>query len=78
MAALGAEPRVDEVWTLVVRSDAEARLIRDSVAQVNRLRDAEGLAPIQLVDWLQQPTQGGGGGTTTAGGQSTGEVNFTP
>jgi hypothetical protein len=50
MAALDDERRYGEVTMLVVGSNDEARQLRAFIGDLNRRRDAEGLAPIQVYD----------------------------
>jgi hypothetical protein len=67
MEALDDDRRFSEVTVLVVGSDAEARQLRAFIADLNHQRDAEGLAPIQLVDQRPRPTAGGGPAVRAAG-----------
>jgi hypothetical protein len=50
MAALDDERRFGEMTMLVAESDVAAGQLRAFIADLNRPRDAEGLAPIQPVD----------------------------
>jgi hypothetical protein len=55
MEALDDDRRFGEVTMLVVAADDQAHQLRSFVADLNRVRNAEGLPPIQLVDARQRP-----------------------
>jgi hypothetical protein len=74
MAALDDERRYGQVTMLVVDSDDQARQLRSLIGDLNRQRDVEGLAPIEVVD--QRPRSSAGG---AAAGSSAADIpHFTP
>jgi hypothetical protein len=70
--ALDPERRHGDVATVVVDSEDQARRMRAFVADLNRLRDAEGLAPVHVVDGSTRPATpervGSSGGSAPDGG----------